>query len=67
MAYHTEAETENVLFLSSRLGDVVMRNKNSGEEVYFQPGDAGSEVLSILDESPPDRALDIWADAYWTR
>lgn len=63
--YRTVHETALLDFKTSRLGDVIMTRKSDGKEVYFQPGDAGAEILSILDESPPDEALHIFVDDYF--
>ena len=57
MTYRTIHETDFMLFLSSRLGDVIARRKADDREVYFQPGDAGNTLLDVLAEDPPDLAL----------
>lgn len=63
--YFITHETGLLRFESSRLGDVVMTRKADGRQVYFQPGDAGSEILSILEESPPDAAVHMHFDEYF--
>ena len=65
MSYFTVHETTLLRFQSSRLGDVIMTRKEDGKEVYFQPGDAGNEVLDILEESPPDVAVHLFFDEYF--
>ena len=65
MTYYTAHETPLVKLQSSRLGDVIVTRKADNKEVYFQPGDAGSELLDILDESPPDNALHMFLDGYF--
>ena len=57
--YSTIHRTDLLQFETSRLGDVVMTRLEDGKQVYFQPGEAGSEVISILEESPPDQATNI--------
>ena len=63
--YHVTHETDLLRFESSRMGDVVMTSKATGEQVYFQPGDAGSEVLALLEECPPDAALHMHFGEYF--
>lgn len=65
MTYYTIHETSALTFQSSRLGDVIATERESGLQVYFQTGDAGTEILDILEESPPEFALHIFMDDFF--
>lgn len=58
-------ETSLFKLQSSRLGDVIATHIETGKEVYFQPGDAGSEMLAIVEENPPSLAMDIFLSPYF--
>ena len=63
--YFTAHENSQYRFQTSRLGDVIATRLIDGKEVYFQPGDAGSTILDVLEENPPEHALDIFINDYF--
>ena len=65
MPYHTVHETKVFKLQSSRLGDVIATHKADGVEIYFAPGDAGSEILVVVEECLTDEALDLYISAYF--